>query len=243
MRVVLCSFMISALVLCAPAVAAPSPGQQTPEMYDRDGEKMGYLLYLPADYKDGGDKKWPVILFLHSATERGDGVADLEKLKKHGPPKLVGKETKDFIVIAPQSPPRKFWDPKPVRGLLLDALAQLKNADADRVYLTGTEMGGFTCWSLAARNPDLFAAVAPVCAGGLDAYIEPIKHLPIRAFEGDKDISLEKGKAMVEGLKKAGAKSVELTVYPDSAGREVGTKTYTDPGFYGWLLKQSRPKK
>src|SRR5438132_10470091 len=60
--------------------------------------KLNYLLYLP----DGkGDKAWPLVLFLHGAGESGN---DLNKVKKHGPPKLI-EQGKDFpfIVVSPQS--------------------------------------------------------------------------------------------------------------------------------------------
>ncbi len=43
--------------------------------------KCNYLLYLPADYKKDAKKKWPLILFLHGAGERGE---NLELVKKHG---------------------------------------------------------------------------------------------------------------------------------------------------------------
>jgi poly(3-hydroxybutyrate) depolymerase len=45
---------------------------------------LKYLVYLPADY-DKQDK-WPLILFLHGAGERGD---KLDAIKRHGPPKLI----------------------------------------------------------------------------------------------------------------------------------------------------------
>ena len=69
--------------------------------------KMDYLLYLPDDYAKS-DKTYPLILFLHGAGESG---LDLEKVKQHGPPKMIaaGKPF-PFIVVSPQSP-RGGWDP------------------------------------------------------------------------------------------------------------------------------------
>ncbi len=42
-----------------------------------------YLLFLPDGYKKNGDKKWPMIFFLHGAGERGD---DLNLVAIHDPP-------------------------------------------------------------------------------------------------------------------------------------------------------------
>ena len=91
---------LTLLLASALVTAAPTPGQQTAEMYEGSGKKLGYLLYVPAGYKNDGDKKWPVILFLHGSGERGNGTTDLEKNKKHGPPKLI--ENQRHIVGPPQ---------------------------------------------------------------------------------------------------------------------------------------------
>ena len=47
-------------------------------------------------------KKWPLMLFLHGSGERG---TDLNKVKKHGPPKIVEQKPDfPFIVVSPQCP-------------------------------------------------------------------------------------------------------------------------------------------
>jgi predicted peptidase len=55
-------------------------------------QTVSYLMYLPEGYKEKADAKWPLMIFLHGAGERGD---DLNHVKVHGPPKLVeqGKKT------------------------------------------------------------------------------------------------------------------------------------------------------
>ena len=69
-----------------------------------------YLLSLPQGYGEK-DRKWPLMLFLHGAGERGD---DLNKVKVHGPPKLIeqGKEL-PFIVVAPQCAAGLWWPQTP----------------------------------------------------------------------------------------------------------------------------------
>ena len=124
-----------------------------------------YLLYLPKDYGKS-ERKWPLVLFLHGAGERG---ANLDLVKTHGPPKLIqqGKEF-PFIVVSPQCP-QGIWWPEIVDTLaaLLDEVRENYAVDSDRVYLTGLSMGGYGTWTLACRYPERFAAIAPVCGGGL----------------------------------------------------------------------------
>ncbi|CAN5496795.1 hypothetical protein BH10BAC3_BH10BAC3_01810 [soil metagenome] len=65
-----------------------------------------YLLYLPKAYKES-IKKWPVLIYLHGGSQKGD---DLNKLKTYGPPSLVEKGKKfEFIIASPQCPDGKYW--------------------------------------------------------------------------------------------------------------------------------------
>ena len=48
--------------------------------------RLNYLLFLPRGYGAISEQKWPLILFLHGAGERGDY---LELVKVHGIPKIV----------------------------------------------------------------------------------------------------------------------------------------------------------
>jgi predicted peptidase len=65
-----------------------------------------YFLYLPQGYEADGDKKWPVILFLHGGGERGNGLEDLDYVLKHGPLAEAWIQRRDlpFIILAPQLP-------------------------------------------------------------------------------------------------------------------------------------------
>jgi predicted peptidase len=201
--------------------------------------KLNYLLYLPNGYEKG-DKRWPLVLFLHGGGETG---TDLNKVKVHGPPKLIaaGKQF-PFIMVAPQATRAAWdgWDPQVLNGLLDEVTAKYK-VDKDRVYVTGMSMGGMGTWKLAASRPDRFAAIVPICGIGVPADAEKLKGLPIRIYQGDRDpiVKAETAHAMLDALKAAGAKDVELTVYPD-VSHDSWTRTYNNPELYEWLLKQKR---
>ena len=70
------------------------------------GKERGYLLYLPTGYHTQPAKKWPLILFLHGGGERGDGLADLDKVLVHGPLSEAWIQGRDlpFIILSPQLP-------------------------------------------------------------------------------------------------------------------------------------------
>ena len=201
-------------------------------------EQLHYWLYLPEDY--AAKKKSPLILFLHGAGERG---ADLELLKKHGPPKLVEQRSDcPAIVVSPQCPTERVWSPTQLSLLLDDCMAKLK-VDPDRVYVTGLSMGGFGTWALTAREPERFAAAVPICGGGDVRTAGRLVDLPIRVFHGAKDtiVKLEQSEEMVRAIRDAGGKKVQLTVYPE-AGHDSWTETYANDDVAEWLLDQKRGK-
>lgn len=201
------------------------------------GQTLRYWLYLPADYKAAGQRTFPLVLFLHGGGEGGDSLA---LVKKHGLPKLIAQgRSFPFVMIAPQNPKDQLWDD----GLLLtllDEIIDTHRIDEDRVYLTGMSRGGFGAWRMAIQNPDKFAALVPVCGGGLPDYAKRIKHVPVWAFHGanDRTIPLSRSVAMVEALLAVGG-NVKLTVYPE-AGHDAWTQAYNSPALYEWMLQQSR---
>jgi predicted peptidase len=202
--------------------------------------KANYLLYLPKEYGKDTAKKWPLILFLHGSGESGD---DIEKVKVHGPPKLIaaGKEF-PFIVVSPQAPASRVGWQVETLNTLLDDVIQKYHVDEDRVYLTGLSMGGFGTWSLASANPERFAAIAPICGGGDPFRVRRLRSMPIWVFHGAKDptVPVKMSEDMVEALKKAGG-DVKFTVYPD-AGHDSWTATYDNPELYTWFLEHTRKK-
>ncbi len=197
-----------------------------------------HLLFLPRDYDKDPKRKWPLVLFLHGAGERGD---DLEMVKGHGPPKLAaGGRDFPFVLVAPQCPAGGWgWVPAELAALL-DAIEKKYRVDPDRVYCTGLSMGGGGTWRVACEYPKRFAAIAPICGGGDPRDVERIKHVPTWAFHGAKDdtVPLKRMQDMVDALRKAGGK-VALTVYPD-VGHGSWTRTYDNEAFYRWLLSNQR---
>lgn len=201
--------------------------------------RLKYLLYLPRGYGDNPHERWPLILFLHGKDERGD---DLERVKQHGIPKLI-EQGKDFpfVMISPQCPAESRWqfEYEGIAALLEEILVQ-RAIDPARVYLTGLSMGGYGVWWLAMLYPARFAAVAPICGGGIPGEAHRLKHLPVWAFHGADDdlVPLSESERMVNALR-AVEGNVRFTVYP-GVKHDSWTQTYENPQLYEWFLAQHR---
>jgi len=197
---------------------------------------LDYLLFLPKEYGKDPQKKWPCILFLHGAGERGN---DLELLKKHGIPKVVEqREDFPFIAISPQCPQYSRWSME-IDALcaLLDEVIEQYDVDLHRIYLTGLSMGGFGTWQLAQEIPWRFAAIAPICGGGIPEKACALVDVPIWVFHGAKDpvVPIQESERMVEAVKACGG-DIRFTVYPD-AEHDSWTRTYDHPALYDWFLQ------
>ena len=199
--------------------------------------KLKYFIYFPNDYLT---KKYPLVLFLHGAGERGTNLKDIEI---HGLPKLVKNGKKfPFIIIAPQCPLNLWWsDPLPVDLLskLVNYMVMKYRIHKNHVFCTGLSMGGYGTLALSIKNPKLFSAIIPIC-GGVDIKnffdILNLKDLPIWLFHGDKDevIPLENSQSIYKVLKPVN-KNIKLTVYK-GVDHNSWDRAYDDNELYKWML-------
>ncbi|MEM1126120.1 MAG: PHB depolymerase family esterase [Bacteroidota bacterium] len=216
-------------------------GEQRAYTLTHGDQTSGYLLYLPEAYEETPDTtRWPLMLFLHGAGERGTNI---NQVTVNGPPKqLQAGQQMPFIVVSPQSPPNQFWgDQIEWLDALLREVTDTYRVDLDRVYVTGLSMGGFGTWSLATAYPDRFAALAPICGGGDANTVCALRHIPTWVFHGDADevVPPERSQVMVDSLQACNG-NVQFTLYP-GVGHDSWTPTYNDPRLYEWLLAQRRP--
>lgn len=201
---------------------------------------LGYLLYKPEGYKKS-TKKYPLIVFLHGAGERG---TDLQKVKVNGPFQYLKAGNKiEAVMLAPQCPAETYWQPDEVAALVKKVIKE-ENIDSSRVYLTGLSMGGYGVWATGGKYPELFAAMAPVCGAiyrPIYRNAQHLKDMPIWVFHGAMDnvVLPENSNNMVRALQEAGNNTVKYTVYP-FANHNSWTKTYNNPDLYNWLLSQKK---
>lgn len=222
------------------------------------GETLNYRLLMPAGYDPNAETRYPLVLFLHGAGERGN---DNAKQLIHGAKDFASAENRakyPCFVIFPQCPDGKKWvevdwsadtheQPKEESislRLTREVIAGMQKTlriDEKRIYVTGLSMGGYGTWDMIARTPDFFAAAAPVCGGADEKTADRVTKIPIWAFHGDKDTAVkpERSRRMIAAIEKAGGKP-KYTEYP-GVGHNSWSQTYSDPKFMEWLFAQKRP--
>ena len=201
----------------------------------RKTEKISYVL----DYPQNTKKPVPLIVFLHGSGERG---TDVNIVKNHSPFTYKNLINEPVAILAPQCPPELWWDTATIYDLIKDIQAKYK-IDASRIYLTGLSMGGWGTWKLANEHPEMFAAVATVCAPSdrwMEATIQRYKGLPIKIFHGGNDdiVSPQNSIDMYQALKKVNP-DVTITIFPDD-NHNSWDSTYSDPKLYEWMLSQRK---
>src|SRR5438270_13121112 len=101
--------------------SAPLPHQQA-HVFDAPVPHrrvhLSYLLFLPASYATTPDTRWPLILYLHGGSLRGD---DVERLGIWGlPQKLESEPDFPFIVVSSQCSVGEIWKDEEDVDALLD---------------------------------------------------------------------------------------------------------------------------
>lgn len=208
--------------------------QQQELKIEVDGKEMYYLLHTPSEYSSSNDS-FPLLIFLHGYGERGN---DYELLKVHGPPKNVDQgslQEYPFIVLSPQLP--LAWERWQVDHLnkLLTSIRKSFRIDDKRIYLTGLSMGGHGTWNWSMQNPELFAAIAPICGWFEDPNPEAIKDIPTWVFHGARDevIPITASQSIVDRLDEIYG-DVRFTVYP-TLGHLSWDEAYDTGILYKWF--------
>jgi len=254
-------FLLTFLLYCAlPVLAKKTETGFLDRTVSAGGITYRYQVFVPANFDP--HKKWPVILFLHGAGERGDnGLLQTDVGLGHA----IRNSPADlpFVVVMPQCRTDRHWmDPEMQAQALaaLDASIKEFNGDRDRVYLTGISMGGYGTWDLAAKYPGKFAALIPICGGILgperfpqlhvsladdpkitDPYAETARRIgktPVWIFHGMEDdtVPVEESRKMARALEAASG-NVRYTEYP-GVSHNSWDRAYAEPGLVSWLLQQ-----
>lgn len=219
------------------------------------GSKLPYRQLAPAKVAQG--QKYPLVIFLHGAGERG---TDNKKQLVHGMNDFASDAVMakyPAFVVAPQCPEEKKWvevpwtdeshamPAEPSESMtavfeLIDTLQKTQPIDAKRIYITGLSMGGFGTWDAIQRRPELFAAAVPICGGGDPILAKQIQFVPLWVFHGDADkaVKVNRSREMVAALKGVGTE-VKYTEYKD-VEHDSWTRTYADPALYAWLFAQRK---
>lgn len=214
---------------------------------------LGYRLLSPPKLEDG--KKYPLVIFLHGAGERGN---DNERQLIHVAQELATEEMQQrypCYVVAPQCPEGKRWVevdwgdaahempktpslPMTATFELIEELQNELSIDKQRIYICGLSMGGFGTWDAIQRKPELFAAAIPICGGGDPAFAEKISDIPTWVFHGDADgaVQVKRSREMVKAVSKIDD-DIIYTEYP-GVGHNCWAMTAENRLVWDWLFAQ-----
>ena len=246
-------------ILLAALLAAPAAVAQTAEAGPRvatfhsaiDNSDQPYALYLPRRFD--ALKKYPLVVGLH-AEETNHSVNLVQLLGQMSTPSQIGVAVGfgfpplrdvDFMVACPFARGTMGYQGIAEQDVY-DMLADVERhypIDLDRVYLTGISMGGGGALRLALTRPDVWAAVAPVCAfpiPGSEELAPNALNLPIRLFHGalDPAVPAASSRDWQRRLLDAGAPA-EYIEYPGVL-HNAWTSAYHDSGIFTWFAQFRR---
>jgi len=204
--------------------------------YNHSEKIFPFIAYTPETISDHP----ALIIQLHGVGERGNGQEELDRVLIHGFSKIVTDENlKDCILVMPQCPSDTFWVAR-IESLrnFIDEMITLYNIDTNRIYLCGLSMGGFGTWYTAMAYPDLFAAIAPCCGGGMAWYARILK-MPIWTFHGLEDtvVSPNQTLEMIAALKDTNP-NFRYDLY-EGVGHNSWENAFSED-LLAWILKQHK---
>lgn len=197
---------------------------------------INYVISFPNDFDSS--KKYPLIFFLHGAGSRGDNLFDVIENPFY---KIIEKYDEfKFITVAPQCNKDTWFDMFTELIEFCKYIAASDFADSNHVYGMGASMGGYGIWQLAMSCPECFAAIVPICGGGMYWNASRLKSIPIWAFHGENDPIVDKTESikMVEAVNACGG-SARLTIY-ENCGHDAWSKTYGSKDVYAWLSENRK---
>ena len=218
---------------------------------DNGNRSYPYRILMPPSK----EAPLPLVIFLHGAGERG---ADNALQLKYLPQKFLTDghlKDKPCYLLAMQCPKGEWWAPfdardepvgeaTPSMQAVIAAILKTvreENIDQSRIYLTGLSMGGFGSWDLAARHPDWFAAVVPICGGGQLQTAKQLVDVPIWAFHGTNDrvVAESESRMMIEAIRAAGGHPAYSAL--PGVRHNSWHIAYGPRGAMDWMFAQQNP--
>jgi predicted peptidase len=247
-----------------PLIAQDLTQYQKREYVNNEGKALPYRILYPENYDK--NKKYPLVLVLHGAGERG---TDNEKQLVHGSKLFLKEENRKAFpcfVVFPQCPEENYWSsvkmdrtktpiirdfdysspltlPMQLSMELLKKLVAQESIDKSRLYITGLSMGGMGTFEMVCRYPKTFAAALPICGGGdKDSYDKSVKKTYFWVFHGTNDavVDVKFSREMVDRLKELKV-PVRYTEYP-GINHNSWDNAFAEPDFLSWMFQHKRKK-
>jgi predicted peptidase len=248
----------------------PGPPIQRPVQMIFGASIVGYYEAIPASYLFRSKKKYPLLINILGAGERGDGSLEQlgSVLRPYTPAKLVQAKTfpKDFlvggkyyafIVLSVQMRTDRRALPADIHALIEYAKKNYR-VDDTRIYLTGISLGAGTVWDYAVENvlyAENLAAITPMAGKSVGPTREKAKviadaNLPVWAFHSKFDTAVPSVNTSnyVNWINSYQKDLARMTLFQDSS--HICWRWSFDPAYaevdsinvYEWMLQQTRTK-
>jgi predicted peptidase len=196
-----------------------------------------YWLYLPNDSILQNNP--PILIFLHGRSLSG---SDLNTVKRYGVIHEIEKGRKiPGIVIAPQVPSGKSWEPAKIKNVLETVRAQYKT-DTNRLYVTGMSLGGYGTLNFAGAYPELVTAAVALCGGGNVKDGCDLAQVPLWIQHGNLDaaVPISESEKIVKAIKACnGGENLKYTVVKGADHGDLEKAFRTDE-IYNWMFQYNK---
>jgi predicted peptidase len=156
-------------------------------------------------YNEDPHLRWPLILYLHGGSLRGD---DVNKLRTLGLPHRLEQDRQfPFVVVTPLCPEGEIWTDAEALVRLLDQVIRNNRIDEKRVYVTGHSMGGRGALYLAYKYPERFAAAVAISPlSPITAWAKQLWNVPLWIIHGAKDTAapIKDSEELVQSIERSG---------------------------------------
>lgn len=260
----LSKFLLALILFALPFFSKAQLSKPTYErgIFTAKGDTLPYRILFPVGFDPA--KKYPLIIVLHGAGERGN---DNQSQLKNGAALFLKADVREqfpAIVIFPQCPANDFWadvivkpdssgfrftfqtDGKPTKSMsalmgMIDGFLDKPFINKHQVYIGGLSMGGMGTFEIIGREPSVFAAAFSICGGDNTLNAKKYaKKVPLWIFHGakDKTVSADHSIVMVDAIKAAGGEP-KFTLYPND-DHNSWDDAFNEPQLLPWLFSHSK---
>jgi predicted peptidase len=250
------------MIICVSYFLNAQNNQYSHEIFVKGKDTLQYRLLMPEHFSE--NEKYPVVLFLHGAGERGN---DNNSQLVHGSKLFLDKINRGAfpaIVVFPQCPKNSYWanaevdrtsrpiklefplDIEPTKSLelvmhFMEERLEEPYVNKSKIYVGGLSMGGMGTFELLYRKPDMFAAAFAICGGGNPEAVEAYANkTELWVFHGAKDdvVNPQLSVNMVSAYLQAGGKP-NFTLYADD-NHNSWDSAFGEPELLPWLFSKSK---
>lgn len=252
------------ILLAGRLISAQGFSAYQKELFSYGKTTLPYRLLSPAADLS---KKYPLLIFLHGAFEKGE---DNENQLLIGGTFFLRdsiRENYPAYILFPQCPEEDSWayfenridfatgfatdwnfpfpkEPTPVTAVLkklIDSLISDGKILTDKIYIAGLSQGGMGVLDLIARYPELFAAGISICGAGEPATCRLFAgKVALWLFHGgnDKVVPVDFSRQFYKRLKRNGT-GIRYTEYP-GVQHNSWLNAFAEPDLMRWLFAQGK---